>query len=157
MIHCVFQHVQPRWDVAKALNMDYDKNKDLVDTVCSELPNREYPEDDPNPLHQVFRAQGIKEYYLQKTQMGKVEQNNMYSQGFTSSVGKNDKKNNCVEIIMNKEVGGGSSTTKSLDDLLKDKSGILTSSLTKLDKTLNYFKKIKAAVMASKNPSGHDY
>ena len=147
---------EPRWDVAKALNMDYDQNKDLVDEVCASLPNRDFSEDDPNPLHRIFKSKGFKEYYLQKVQMGQFQKTNTYSQGFSSSVAKNDKKHNVVEIIMTNEQGGGPKP-KSLDVLLQEKCGIITSSLSKLDKSITYFQKMKAAISASKNPSGHTH
>jgi len=132
--------------------MDYDKNETLVDEICAQLPNRDFQEDDPNPLHQVFRSKGFKEYYLQKVHMAQFAKANQYSQGLSSQVNKNDKKKNAVEIIMQSD--GAGPKAPSADDLIKEKLTIITSALPKLDKLLKDFKKTKASIMTSKSPAG---
>ena len=145
---------QLRWDVAKALNMDYDKNKSMVDEICGALPNRDYDEDDSNPLHRILKAKGEKEYYLQKDMMGEFSKTNQYSQGFASTVNKNDKKTNVVEIVMNSG-SDGQPKPPSSEVQLKEKLTVITSALPKIDKLLKDFKKVKAAIQFSKSPAGN--
>ena len=133
--------------------MDYDTNSGLVDEICNQLPNKEYQDDDPNPLHQIPKAKGIRQYYLQKSKMGEFAKSNQYSQGFTSTVNKADKKHNAVELIIHSEPGG-QLKPPSADDLLKEKLTVITSALPKLANIMKDFKKTKALIMTSKNPTG---
>lgn len=133
--------------------MEYDKNQELVDEICSQLPNREFPENDPNPLHQVFRSKKILEYYFQKVHMGEFTKSNQYAQGFISQVHKNDKSKNAVELMLH---SGANAAPKlpSTDDLIKEKLQVISSALPVVERALKAFKKTKACIMASKNPTG---
>ena len=139
--------------MAKALNMDYLTQAAFVDEICEALPSRDYEDDDPNPLHQVFKARGLKEYYLQKVKMGEFQSSNTYKQGFSSSVNKNDKKTNAVELVMLND-GANSKKAPCKDDQLKALLQVLLSSLPKLQNMIKDFKKTKALIMTSKSPAG---
>jgi len=78
--------------VAKALNMSYKHDKVMVDSICSGLQNKDFPDDD-NPYHQQMRRAGEKLYWLRKLNMDSFQSTNEYQQSMDSQTTKNDKKN----------------------------------------------------------------